>query len=566
MVRRLEIADDDALRFQQLQQVARWLIIVSIVGLVALGILYAFYESVGLAVIAAQTAVYAVALAWAARFLNQSMTGILVAALIGGMWAIILSMGLFFPESIPNALILLIVSDAIVFPNTASWTQLYVSVGSLILAAVLGTASFIDPLVPHEEIPEQASAIVSGVFIVIDFGLVLLLFRHYWARLSKSIADLRAAYRSLQRNQEELQDSEQRYRSLFDLSPSAIFVHDSREIVYVNQTAYGMLNASGPDDLIGKWDIGWFDPEDRTATDKLTREVFAKAATQPWMEIGLKTFDGDERIVQVASTDVPYLGQTLAQVVVRDVTEEKVAGEQRVEAARAEARAEELTQSRMRVIEASEALRKEIAQYLHSSVQAKLIVVKTRLDIMLNKARDGGLPDNAIDELGDISGTLSSVIEEDIRPVSLRLFPAILRRGLVPALWSLSDRFEAVLSLEYYLDKALENAERSNSNYLSEQIKVTLYRIVENALTNVVKHAEAETVKVHLQWDPNGELRLSIEDDGTGFDIGSASMGTGLGTMQDYAQSVDGSCEIHSVPGEGTTITATIPVPAYAVV
>ncbi len=366
MARRLETVDDDALRFQQLQQVARWLIIVCVAGLVALGILYALYESIGLAVIAVQTAVYALALTWASRFLNQSMIGILVAALIGGLWAIILSMGLFFPESIPNAVILLVVTAAIVFPNTASWTQLYVSIGSLILAAVLATVSFIDPLVPHEEIPEQASAIVSGVFIVIDFGLVLLLFRHYWARLSKSIADLRAAYLSLQRNQEELQDSEQRYRCLFDLSPSAIFVHDNREIVYVNQAAYGLLNASGPDDLVGKWDIGWFDPNDRTAGDKLTTEVFATAATQPWTEIGLKTFGGEERIVQVASTEVPYLGQTLAQVVVRDVTEEKVAEEQRVEAARAEARAEELTQSRMRVIEASEALRKEIAQYLHS--------------------------------------------------------------------------------------------------------------------------------------------------------------------------------------------------------
>jgi signal transduction histidine kinase len=136
-------------------------------------------------------------------------------------------------------------------------------------------------------------------------------------------------------------------------------------------------------------------------------------------------------------------------------------------------------------------------------------------------------------------------------------------RGLVPALWSLSDRFESVLSLEYNLDNDLENAERSNSNYLSEQIKVTLYRIVENALTNAVKHAEAKTVTVQLQWDPRGELSLSIQDVGTGFDIGTASMGTGLGTMQDYAQSIDGSREIRSVPGEGTTITATIPIPAY---
>jgi signal transduction histidine kinase len=218
----------------------------------------------------------------------------------------------------------------------------------------------------------------------------------------------------------------------------------------------------------------------------------------------------------------------------------------------------------MRVIDASEALRKEIAQYLHSSVQAKLIVVKTRLDILLNKARNGDLPDDAPDELRDLSGTLFTVIEEDIRPVSLRLFPAILRRGLVPALWSLSDQFEAVLPLDYDLDSDLEEAERNNPNYLSEQIKVTLYRIVENALTNAVRHAEAKSVKVRLEWDPSGELRLGIEDDGRGFDVATALIGTGLGTMRDYAQSVDGSCEIVSVPGEGTSITATVPVPAYA--
>ena len=78
-------------------------------------------------------------------------------------------------------------------------------------------------------------------------------------------------------------------------------------------------------------------------------------------------------------------------------------------------------------------------------------------------------------------------------------------------------------------------------------------------MSNVVEHAKAGKVSIRLETSRFCWLRLTVKDDGDGFDVEKPFDGLGIGTMQDYAEAVDGRCSIQSEPGTGTEVTAVLP-------
>ena len=92
------------------------------------------------------------------------------------------------------------------------------------------------------------------------------------------------------------------------------------------------------------------------------------------------------------------------------------------------------------------------------------------------------------------------------------------------------------------------------------EIESTVYFCVLEALRNTVRHANASEARVNLSQD-NGSLEFQVTDDGTGFDQG-AGWGVGLTAMADRLDALTGDLSIHTEPGNGTTLTGTIPVPA----
>jgi signal transduction histidine kinase len=87
-----------------------------------------------------------------------------------------------------------------------------------------------------------------------------------------------------------------------------------------------------------------------------------------------------------------------------------------------------------------------------------------------------------------------------------------------------------------------------------------VYRIAEEALTNAVKHAKAGKVTVRLDASREGWVRLTVRDDGQGFDAESDPGGLGVATLQDYADAVGGKCVVRSAAGAGTEVTAVLPL------
>ena len=226
------------------------------------------------------------------------------------------------------------------------------------------------------------------------------------------------------------------------------------------------------------------------------------------------------------------------------------------EQAAALARADEMQRSRQRIVSAQESLRKEIAQQLHGSVQNRLIFLVLRLKQLEATAEPKGV---AL-ELTDLREKFEELLEQEIRSIVHQLYPYILRRGFVPALQSMGDQIESVISIEMDLDQELVRKERADRSLIPEQAKLAAYRIAEEALTNMVKHANASKISVRLETPFGGWFRLTVQDDGQGFAVEESSEGMGIVGTRDYAEAIGGECVILGAPGKGTQVTATLPL------
>ena len=220
------------------------------------------------------------------------------------------------------------------------------------------------------------------------------------------------------------------------------------------------------------------------------------------------------------------------------------------------ARLEYLQESRRRIVAVQEGVRKEIALQLHGSVQNTLVLLMHRLKD-IEKATS---PELAA-QLAELQGEYGEVLDNHIRSISHRLYPSILRYGIVPALQPLIDTFHDSLDISLELDETLVKLEKEERNLIPEQVRLAAYRIAEEALGNAVKHANAGSVVVRPELVDRGRFRLTVRDDGRGFEVRETSLGLGLAAIGDYAEATGGERLVRSTPGGGTEVVATFPLP-----
>jgi signal transduction histidine kinase len=217
----------------------------------------------------------------------------------------------------------------------------------------------------------------------------------------------------------------------------------------------------------------------------------------------------------------------------------------------------DLQESRRRIVSVQEGVRREIASHLHGRVQARMLVLRTQLYRTMRRHESG--PD-ADGEMSGIIEQLDDLIQNDITSLSRRLYPSILRRGLVTALESLSDQFRPSFTVSLEVSERYSQLEEQDRDAVPETVRLAAYRIAEDALTNVLKHANASSVRIRLDLPDRDHLRLAVEDNGQGFDLDGSGRGLGLEAMQDYASAVGGDCRLWSTPGRGTVVTAELPL------
>jgi signal transduction histidine kinase len=207
------------------------------------------------------------------------------------------------------------------------------------------------------------------------------------------------------------------------------------------------------------------------------------------------------------------------------------------------ARLEELRESRLRIVEATDAARKRIERDLHDGAQQQLVALALELRLLRSKLGDEGDVAPLVDGISD---RLSSALAE-LRELARGIHPSILTdRGLKPAISSLADRSPVPVEA----DVAIENR-------LPEPIEAAAYFLVAEALTNVAKYAQASEVIVDVRPD-NGAVLVDVADDGVGGAVVGA--GSGLRGLHDRVAAVDGELTIDSPPGGGTRLRARIPM------
>jgi len=206
-----------------------------------------------------------------------------------------------------------------------------------------------------------------------------------------------------------------------------------------------------------------------------------------------------------------------------------------------------------RILTAHEEERKRIARELHDDTAQAITSILVRLRLLERSTEDSEVLKN-VEELRELtSGALDSVrrMAMDLRPASLDDL------GLVPALQSYAEQFSQSTPIAVSLE--VEGLGRR----LPRDVELVLYRVFQEALTNVSKHASAKTALVQLTRRRN-EVTLVIKDDGDGFDPGefSPTQGSGLGLfgMRERLTLVGGVVEVESEKGKGTKIEARVPL------
>jgi len=208
--------------------------------------------------------------------------------------------------------------------------------------------------------------------------------------------------------------------------------------------------------------------------------------------------------------------------------------------------AETKTKFSRQLIESQEAERKRIAAELHDGLGQNLVVIKNRAMLGITKGDDR---ERVKKELGSISESATQALEE-VREITNNLRPQLLDRlGLTKAINAMLKKVSGVIEIESEID--------SIDNIFNETQEISVYRIVQESVNNIIKHSNASNAVVKIKR-VESKVLITIEDNGKGFDVLNVNNGLGLVGLKERAQLLNGEFSIDSKIGEGTKLRVAI--------
>jgi signal transduction histidine kinase len=207
-----------------------------------------------------------------------------------------------------------------------------------------------------------------------------------------------------------------------------------------------------------------------------------------------------------------------------------------------------------RLLGAQEAERSRLARELHDDVGQQMALLA--MDLQTLSAFDQN-PDGEAEKLAREALARTDNIAKTLHDLSHRLHPAKLRLiGLVAALKGLQRE----LAQSEKSDVAITFSHEHVPGMLPHDLTLCVFRVVQEALQNAIKHGHARTISMHLKGSPS-TLALTIVDDGAGFDVESVwGKGLGLVSMTERLESIGGIFAVHSSPGAGTCVEVNAPI------
>jgi len=354
---------------------------------------------------------------------------------------------------------------------------------------------------------------------------------------------------------DRLRESESRYRMFFETSTDGISVYmptatGEQKFIDCNES-YVKLAGRDKIELLDFVDIRtikkFFNKRTGVERHRPSPDIFREdgrcAGLYSWVRQ-----DGQANFIECRGNRLTIHGMELMQCVHRDVTQVKFAEEK-------------IRHLSRRIIESTEEEQKRIARDLHDEFGQRLLSMRHKVDTLQKKLIQAGKHD--LPELAEIDGlidTLGSVV----RSTTNRLRPELLDNlGFLSALkWGMRDFAERYPVIRTSME--IVGAEKK----ILPEHEIVLYRVFQEGLTNIARHAEANTVTARLIFS-YPTLILTLADDGLGFDLESQSSavplkirgGLGLRSMQERMLAIGGTLSLRSRRGEGTTLRAEVRQP-----
>jgi len=343
------------------------------------------------------------------------------------------------------------------------------------------------------------------------------------------------------RAQTALRESEERFRRLANTAPVLIWMSGPDALcTYFNKPWLDFTGRTFEAELGDGWSEG-VHPEDRPGCLESYRRAFDRREAFR-IEYRLRRHDGEGR--WIVDTGVPrfnadgtfagYIGSAI------DITDHKKAEEALATVSR-------------RLIEAQEEERRHIARELHDDISQHLALLAVDLQKL-----DDALPQSPVlrRQTGELSNHILQISGE-VQSLSHRLHSSKLDvLGVAAAMKGFCHELSAQQKVE------ISFKDGDMPRVLPQEVSVCLFRVLQEALRNAVKHSDAKHVEVNLRG-ASGAILLTVRDSGVGFDVEevmNTQHGLGLISMRERVSLMRGAISIDSKPGAGTEINVRVPV------
>jgi PAS domain S-box-containing protein len=358
---------------------------------------------------------------------------------------------------------------------------------------------------------------------------------HYFA-IETDITDIK-------KSEEILKSSEKKYRYLFNNNPACIFIWDidTLEVLEVNDTAVEQYGYTREEMLRNSM----LEIRPKEEYDKL--RAFAKSAKDDPFFKAIDTWKhihktGELMYMNIASHRILYKGKPAMLALANNVTE-RIMLEQELE--------EEKLQKQMEitkaVIAAQEQERAELGRELHDNINQILATTRFYMDYAITDEK------KRIELIKQSKDFISTTINE-IRNLSKSLLPPSL--GEISLLEAFNDMVNNITKVHGL--KISADWEHFDENLLHDDLKLAIFRILQEQLNNILKHAKASFVFISLKEGDNG-IGLTVKDDGIGFDPTVKRNGLGLKNISSRAGLFNGVVELVSEPSKGVELRIQFP-------
>ena len=342
------------------------------------------------------------------------------------------------------------------------------------------------------------------------------------------------------RAEERLREYEARYRHLLDHMPDGVALIHGKQIVRVNPPMARMFGYPSPGSMEGLSLLDLASPgSGEIVRQQSTQRALGQQGKNRFQFQGLRK-DGSTFSAECTLTVDRSEAKAFVLAIIRDVTERKTYEEQR-----------KLLSERIMTVQERE--RASIARELHDEMGQALTGIK--MDMAWIKSHMKCTDEAVLDRFEELGNLVDTTIES-VRRMAAALHPSVLDRlGLTAAIEWYAGQFERRGGVECIIES------ESSDLGIDNNTAINLYRIFQEALTNIARHARASRVDIRIAED-QGCLTICISDNGRGIPSQKllGPMSLGIAVMRERAELIKGRLDIQSRRGKGTTVTVQVPV------